>query len=369
MSYYDVMSKYKEMSSTSIFKVSTADAAKAISLSDINERQFAALLSEEAEPYLEKMAAKSRDITLRYFGKVIQLYTPLYLSNYCDNECLYCGFNASNSIERKALTVDEVKAEAEAISRTGLKHILVLTGESRVKSPLGYIKECVSVLKERFSSVSVEIYPLSEAEYRELAEEGVDGLTVYQEVYDEEIYRKMHPKGPKSDYRFRLDAPERGAKSGIRAINIGALLGLAEWRKEIFLAGLHAKYILEKFPDVEVALSLPRIRPQVASFRSAVTVSDKNIVQAILALRLFLPRAGITISTREEGRFRENLIGLGVTKMSAGSVTCVGGHAGLTDEKKGIPQFEISDPRGVDEIDRMLEAKGYQAVFKDWMNI
>jgi len=332
-------------------------------------REFARLLSGDAESSLEEMAQRARELTLNNFGRAIQLYTPLYLSNYCDNSCLYCGFNVNNKINRKALTSEEVEKEARFISSTGLKHILVLTGESRSMSPVSYIKDCVRILRKYFSSISIEVYPLMEDEYARLIGEGVDGLTIYQETYDEDTYGRMHPHGPKSDYRFRLDAPERGARSGMRGINIGALLGLSDWRREAFFLGLHAKYLQDKFPDVEIGVSLPRIRPQVSGFKADHEVSDKNLVQIILALRLFLPRLGITLSTRESPQLRENLIPLGVTRMSAGSTTRVGGHTIGHEDDDCAFQFEISDTRNVEEIKAMIDRSGYQAVFKDWMHI
>jgi 2-iminoacetate synthase len=347
------------------------------------------------------MAQKAYELTLRYFGRTIQLYTPMYLSNYCENQCIYCGFNSKNKLERKKLTLREVEAEAKLISSTGLKHILVLSGESREMSPVNYIKDCVTILKKYFSSISVEIYPLTEKEYSLLVSEGVDGLTIYQETYDEQIYAKVHPYGPKKDYHFRLDAPERGAATGIRNINIGVLLGLSNWRKDIFSLGLHAKYLQDKFSDIEIGISIPRVRPQIGNFKANCEINEKNIVQIITALRIFLPRLAISVSTRENPEFRDNLIGLGITRMSAGSSTVVGGHT-LKDQRltilrqaqdtsskdtersrsakdqrqwaKGgeminVGQFEISDTRSVDEIKTMLTGKGYQPVLKDWMRL
>ncbi|MDP3788801.1 MAG: 2-iminoacetate synthase ThiH [Candidatus Omnitrophota bacterium] len=331
--------------------------------------EFARLLSDEAESSLEEMAQRASELTLSNFGRTIQLYTPIYLSNHCDNSCLYCGFNVNNKMERKVLTPEELEKEARFISATGLKHILILTGESRSMSPVSYIRDCVRILRKYFSSISIEIYPLKEDEYSDLICEGVDGLTIYQETYDEDIYGVMHPSGPKSDYRFRLDAPERGAKSGMRSVNIGALLGLGGWRREALILGLHAKYLQDRFPDVEIGVSLPRIRPQVRDFKAGHEVSDKNLVQIILALRLFLPRLGITLSTREKPQLRENLIPLGVTRMSAGSTTRVGGHTIRHADDDCAFQFEISDSRSVEEIKAMLDRNGYQAVFKDWMHI
>lgn len=335
----------------------------------MNDRELEYLLSSEAEDRLEEMASKAHEITLRYFGRTIQLYTPIYLSNYCDNECLYCGFNTNNAVQRKKLTPEEVEKEARFISATGLKHILILTGESRKYSPVSYIKDCVRVLKKYFSSISIEVYPLTESEYRELVSEGVDGLTIYQEAYDEDVYKIMHPSGPKKDYWFRLEAPERGARAGMRNVNIGTLLGLGDWRKETFLMGLHAKNLQDKFPDVEIGASIPRIRPQVRGFKAKTDVSDKNVAQIVIALRIFLPRLGIAVSTRENPYFRENLLPLGITRMSAGSTTKVGGHTVEYDESRDAAQFEISDTRNVDEIKAMLERRRYQPVLKDWMMI
>lgn len=349
MSFYDIYAKYKELSS------------------GLKIEKLSFLLSAEAESNLEEMALKAHNLTLKHFGKTIQLYTPMYLSNYCDNQCIYCGFNIKNEVERKKLTLDEVEKEAQFISSTGLKHILILTGESREESPVGYLKDCIGVLKKYFSSISIEVYPLTQEEYAQLVSEGVDGLTIYQETYDEEVYNKMHLSGPKKDYRFRLDAPQRGCEAGMRNVNIGVLLGLNDWRKEIFLLGLHAKYLQDNFVDVEIGVSIPRLRPQVGDFKAIVEVSDKNIVQIILALRIFLPRLGISVSTRESPTFRENLVPLGITRMSAGSTTRVGGHTiGI---EAGSEQFEVCDERSVEEIKEMLSRKGYQPVLKDWLSL
>lgn len=345
MSFYDVYSTNKD----------TPEA-----------RQLAALLSPVTEDRLEEMAQRAHEITLRHFGRTIQLYTPLYLSNYCDNECVYCGFNAKNDVERKRLTLEEVDKEAAFIVSTGLKHILILTGESKKYAPPNYIKECVRLLRKYFSAISIEIYPLAEGEYRELILEGADGLTIYQECYDESIYQKMHPAGPKNDYRFRLDAPERGASAGMRSVNIGVLLGLNDWRKEIFTLGLHTKYLQDKFPGVEISVSIPRIRPNAGNFKNPYNVRDTDIVQIVTSLRIFLPRLGISLSTREAPGLRENLIPLGITRLSAGSTTRVGGHTIDVHEGDNSFQFEIRDTRNVKEVMAMLEQKGYQPVLKDW---
>ena len=363
MSYYEVYSQYKGK----VFNENAEDVRSAILADSVSIGQFSALLSVGAEKCLEDMAVKAHELTINNFGKTIQLYTPMYLSDYCENKCAYCGFAADNSFKRNKLTLEEVKKEAEFIASTGLKHILILTGESRKMASLGYIKECLGILKRYFTSISIEIFPLTEAEYAELVSCGVDGLTIYQEVYDETVYDAVHLAGAKKNYNFRLDAPERGCASGMRNVNIGILLGLAPWRREAFFMGLHAKYLQDKFPDVEIGISLPRLRPQAGDFKAPYIVTDKNIVQIILATRLFFPRIGIAISTRENPEFRENILPLGITKMSAGSTTAVGGHTLKQDGNQ--PQFQISDERDVEEIKNAIDRKGYQPVLKDWLQI
>ncbi|MCF7908101.1 MAG: 2-iminoacetate synthase ThiH [Candidatus Omnitrophica bacterium] len=350
MSFYNIYHKYKNCS-----------------FEELPNQELTKLLSLEAEKSLEAMAQKAKTLTLQNFGKTISLYTPLYLSNYCENECLYCGFNANNKIPRRKLKIDELKKEAKFIAKTGLQHILILTGESKKLSPLSYIKESVKILNKLFSSISIEIYPLSQTEYKELIAAGVDGLTIYQEVYSQSEYKKLHPAGPKQDYQFRLDAPERAARAGIRTINIGSLLGLAPWRKEAFFMLKHAEYLQNKYPEIEMSISLPRLRPQFNNFQTPYEVSDKNIVQIITAARIFMPRLGITLSTRENSQLRNNLIKLGITKMSAGSTTAVGGHTLEKTYIKNSLQFEISDKRDVSQIKIMLLKEGYQPVLKDWV--
>jgi len=367
MSFYERYLEYKNFDFETFFdRVSEQDIINTISKDRITELEFLMLLSQKASKYLEPMAQKARKLTIQNFGKVIFLYTPMYLANYCVNQCVYCGFNIANKINRKKLTLEEVEKEAQAISSTGLRHILILTGESRRESPVQYIKQCVEVLKKYFRSISIEVYPLEESEYKELIETGVDGFTIYQEVYNEEVYEKLHIKGPKRNNRYRLDAPERACRASMRSVNIGALLGLDDWRKEAFFTGIHADYLQTRYPDTEISISLPRIRPQCGGFTPPYVVEDRDLVQIMLAQRLFMPRAGITISTRESQSFRDNLIGLGVTKMSAGSSTEVGGH---TQENKSEGQFDINDRRGVEEIKQRIYEKGYQPVFKDWQAI
>lgn len=368
-SFFDIQAEYKDFDiERFLFQVTDNDIERAVNGENLSPLEFLSLISPRANKYLEEMAVRSNALTLQNFGRTIQLYTPLYVSNYCDNQCLYCGFNAKNKIPRKKLTLSEVEEEARAIASTGLKHVLLLCGDSRENAPLSYIKSCVRVLKKIFCSISIEIYPLSEDEYAQLIAEGLDGLTIYQEVYDEGIYNAVHAAGPKKDYRFRLEAPERAARRGMRNVNIGPLLGLGDWRKEAFPAALHARYLENIYPASQVSVSLPRIRPEVSGFRSFYEVTDADLVQMIIAFRIFMPKLGITLSTREEPLLRERLIPLGITKMSAGSTTVVGGRT-IAHERDGAqPQFKISDERSVNEIREMISRCGYQPVSKDWIS-
>jgi len=370
MSYYDVLLQHRGLPFEKIFRdLSSQEVERAIHSDAQDPERLLALLSPAAEELLEPMAQKAHALTLKHFGRTIQLYTPMYLSNYCENQCAYCGFNAANEMPRRKLTLEEVEKEAAFIASTGIKHLLILTGDSREKSPPAYIKECLQTLMKYFSSISAEIYALTEEEYADLAHSGVDGLTLYQETYDETVYAKVHKSGPKRDFRFRLDAPERAAKNGMRSVNVGTLLGLNEWRKEVFLMGLHAQYLQDRYGEVEIGVSLPRLQPHAGDFQDITRVSDKHIAQTLMALRLFLPRLGIALSTRESAGLRENLLPLGITRMSAGSTTRVGGHTITSPGEENASQFEISDPRDVEEVKNMLAARGYQPVLKDWMPI
>ena len=328
---------------------------------------FAALLSSEAsapEP-LERMAQVAHGITRHHFGNAIFLFTPMYISNYCNNGCVYCGFQHSTGISRHRMSLEEVRIEAEKIAESGIKHILILTGDAPQKASVSYIRDCCEVLRPFFSSISIEVFALTVDEYAMLVDAGVDGLTLFQETYNEALYRTLHPIGPKKDFRFRIEAPERGAMAGMRNVNIGALLGLDAWENEVFFTALHARWLEERFPEVDISISLPRMRPHAGSYQPACTVSDRDMVQIMTALRIFLPRCGITISTRENACFRNHILKLGVTKVSAGVTTAVGGHtATKTDER--TPQFEISDSRSVAEMTSYLKTHGLQPVFKDW---
>lgn len=364
MSFYEIKSQYKAAELDAISERATkTDVSRVLGKHSLTPEDYMVLLSPAAGEMLEEMAQRANQLTLQHFGKTIQLFTPLYLSNYCTNQCIYCGFNTKNVIKRMQLTPEEVRVEGEEIAKSGLKHVLILTGEAPKKASVEYIRQCALELRDFFPSISIEVYAMQTFEYERLVDAGVDGLTIYQETYNEELYPVLHPSGPKGDYRFRLDAPERGCIAGMRVVNVGALLGLDDWRRESFYTGLHAQYLKNRFPETDVAISLPRMRPHAGEYQPACIVDDKQLVQVMMAQRIFLPRAGITVSTREPAALRDNLLPLGVTKMSAGVSTAVGGHSKDEDQ---VGQFDISDPRTVDEMCEALVARGYQPVFKDW---
>ncbi|MDR3586825.1 MAG: 2-iminoacetate synthase ThiH [Desulfosporosinus sp.] len=367
--FYEQITEWQSKLSTSTWKsFNGVDVERVLARETLHPHDLAVLLSPAAQSYLEPMAKKAQALTIRHFGRTIGLFTPLYLANFCTNSCLYCSFHAGNEIVRCKLTVEQAIKEGEAISSTGLQHLLLLTGESRTQSGPTYIEKCVQALRPMFASLGLEVYPLSTQEYRHLYEAGVDSVTLFQETYDEITYAEVHPSGPKRDYHYRLEAPERACEAGISAINIGALLSLSEWRQDAFFSALHADYLQRTFPGVEVALSVPRLRPYAGSFHSsAAPVTDASFVQIILAYRLFLPRAGLTLSTRESPQMRENLMPLGITRMSAGALTSVGGYS--ENDNVGSAQFEIADERSVPEVVSMIRTKGYLPSFCDWVNM
>ena len=337
MSFYQKYNEAKQIPFESFFSsIMEEDILRVIHKSALKESDFLTLLSPAAQPFLEAMALKAQQATIQHFGKTIQLYAPLYISDYCVNQCEYCSFSIDNEFARRRLSFAELETEAQLLAKTGIRHILVLTGESRVHASMDYLKQSIAILQKYFSSISLEIHPLDTAEYRELVQAGISGLTIYQETYNEDIYDRIHIKGPKRNYLYRIDTPERGCEAGMHKVNIGALLGLDDWRKEVFFTGLHAHYLQQKYPDTEISVSFPRIRPNLGGFQPSSEVLDQHLVQAVLAIRLFLPQAGISLSTREQPDFRDSLVRLGVTKMSAASSTAVGGYANKTNS---ISQF------------------------------
>jgi 2-iminoacetate synthase len=367
MSFYESFNRLKRLPFEQLWSsIREEDVRRALQADTLGERDLAALLSPAAEGLLEEIAQKAHEVTVRHFGRTMLLFTPLYIADFCVNHCVYCSFSAIHDFPRMKLSISEIEEQAKIVAKTGLKHILLLTGESKVHTPVSYIRDAVEMLKKYFSSISIEIYPLEESEYRELYEAGLDGLTVYQEVYDEDIYRQIHLKGPKRNFQYRLDTPERGCRAGLRSVQIGALLGMGEWRTEAFMTAMHGQYLQNKYGGTDISFAIPRMRPHLGSFQPNCEVSDRALVQVMLAYRLFVPRAGISLSTRESPKLRDQLLRLGVTKMSAGVSTQVGGHGEHQGDAAGTPQFEISDPRSVQEVCDMLRRSGYQPVLKDW---
>ena len=363
MSFYNTIEAYKTFDFDGFFRGVTRQKIESILAGEkLSDLDFLALLSDAAQVYLEPMAQKAYGITRMHFGKAIVLFTPLYISNLCENVCAYCSFARQHTIARKHLTFDEIREESRRIAESGIRHILVLTGESRGAAHMGYLTESVRIIRQEFSSVGIEIYPLTEEEYRGLIDQGVDGLTIYQEIYDESAYRRLHCGGPKEDYHFRLEAPDRAARQGVRGITVGALMGLGDARREAFFTGLHARYLRKTFPGVEISVSFPRIRPLAGDFVPPFPVSDAQFVQTLMAARIFLRNVGITLSTRESGRFRDNVLPLGVTKMSAGVSTAVGAHS----SGPSTAQFEIADKRTVGDVKTDLLTMGFQPVMQDW---
>ncbi len=331
---------------------------------DCGPEQFAALLSPTAEPFIEEIATRALDETRRHFGNSVLLFTPLYVSNYCSNECVYCGFNRRNRILRATLDLDGVKRELNAIAATGLKEVLILTGESRGRSGLDYIGECVRLASERFSTVGVEVYPMNTDEYALLHSCGADYVTIFQETYDPARYAELHLSGPKRVFSYRFDAQERALKGGMRGVAFGALLGLRnDFRRDALACGLHAMLLQRAYPHAEISMSLPRLRPT-GGIRNESAVTESQLLQVSLAYRIFLPYAGQTISTRERPGFRDGIVGLSATKISAGVSVGIGEHS---NEVHGDSQFEISDSRDLAEVIDALRRKGLQPVMTDYV--
>ena len=364
MSFYEELRRYDwDEVGKFIYTRSEVDVKRGLEKEKLDIEDFCALLSPAAEQYLEDMAIKAHEVTKRRFGKTIKIYIPMYVSNECVNSCLYCGFSMKNKFHRKTLSMDEVKRELEVIKKTGIKHLLVCSGEHPKKVSLGYLKRIVSEVKKDFSSVIIEVQPLDEDDYRILYEEGADTLAVYQETYNIVTYDEVHPAGKKRDFEYRLLSPERAANAGFRSVGIGALMGLADFRIDEFFVGLHANYLMKKFWKTHITVSFPRIRHAEGDFKPKYTVTDKNLVQSMLALRLFLNDVGLVISTREPAHFRDRLMKLGATQMSAGSRTNPGGYASGETEGK---QFDVEDTRSAEEFIEAVKKNGFEPVLKDW---
>lgn len=339
--------------------------ARVFGSGQIGESDIPLLFSPAADGFLEELAQASAALTERRFGRIVNLYCPLYLSNACYNQCTYCGFSSKLKIPRLTLTPAQVESEARALFEQGFRHILLVSGEDKNAVSLDYLVECVRRVRALFESIAIEIHPLPEEEYRVLVAEGVDGLALYQEVYDEDLYRRYHLTGPKRDYWRRLDAIAAGAAAGMRSLGIGTLLGLSDWRFEATMLAIHGRWLARRFWQARLAVSFPRIQGSAQeAFTPEFAVSDRDLVHMLCAMRLILPDAEMVISTRERAAFRDSLLGLGVTRTSAGSKTNPGGYQ-ITEGDDG-EQFDVGDERPPEEVAAAIAARGFEPVWKDF---
>ena len=344
-----------------------ADVKAALQKQTCSVQDYAALLSPAAVPFLEQMAEKAKQEREAHFGNSVQLFTPLYISNYCENQCVYCGFNCKNAIHRSRLSTEEIEKEMQAIAKTDMREVLLLTGESRTASDVQYIGEAVQIAKKYFPTIGLEVYPMNVEDYHYLNTCGADFVTVFQETYHLDCYEKMHQAGAKRCMPYRFYAQERAILGGMRGVGFGVLLGLSNFRSDMFAAGYHAFLLQKQYPHAEIAMSFPRLRPYKNHEKTAENdVHETQLLQMMLALRIFLPFASITISTRERAGFRDNVLPLCATKISAGVNVGIGGHT--EEEQKGEAQFEISDSRSLAEIHNAILKQGMQPVYTDYIN-
>lgn len=343
------------------------DVRRALQKATLKPEDFAALLSPAAMPYLEEMAQRAQLETRRHFGNSINLFTPLYIANYCENYCIYCGFNCHNKIHRARLNPEEIEREMQTIAATGLEEILLLTGESQKMSNVEYIGEACRIARKYFKVVGLEVYPMNTEDYRYLHDCGADFVTVFQETYNSDKYETLHLAGPKRIFPYRFNTQERAVRGGIRGVGFAALLGLDDFRKDAFATGMHAYLLQRRYPHAEIAFSCPRLRPIINNDKiNPKDVHEPQLLQIITAYRLFMPFASITISSRECARFRDNIIKIAATKISAGVDVGIGGHSG---EARGDEQFEIDDGRTVEEIYNMILSENLQPVMSEYIYV
>ncbi len=370
---------------------SAAAARASLTKPELSLEDFARLISPAAVGLLEPLSRRSQQVTQRRFGKVIRLFAPLYLSNECINNCSYCGFSRDNPILRVTLTVDEVRRETRALLEQGFRNILLVAGEHPQFVSNGYVADCVRALHSEVPSLSLELGPMETAEYLPIAQAGAEGLVVYQETYDRAVYAAMHTAGPKRNFEWRLETPERACAAGFRRIGIGALYGLSDWRLEAISVAAHARYLLRHCWKAQLTISLPRLRPCAGEFQPLTHITDRELVQLVCAFRLMFPDVGLVLSTREPARLRNGLIPLGITLISAGSHTEPGGYTGAGKEKlhhtergkivelvaserasaenglaHATSQFQIADERSSREVADYIRQLGYEPVWKDW---
>ncbi len=371
----DVMEKViRQMNEYDYYSYGEEDVKRALSHDRCSVEDFKALLSPAAAPFLEQMARKAEEETRKHFGNTVYIFTPLYIANYCQNYCIYCGFNCYNNIHRKKLSFEEIEHEMKVISDTGMEEVLILTGESRKYSDVEYIGEAVKIARKYFRNIGIEIYPVNTDEYKYLHECGVDYVTVFQETYNSDKYETLHLLGHKRVWPYRFDAQERALMGGMRGAGFSALLGLDDFRKDALATALHVYYLNRKYPHAELSLSCPRLRPIVNNDRiNPRDVGERELCQVLCAYRLFLPFAGITVSSRESLSFRNGITKICATKVSAGVSTGIGDHeskyTGKEDADVGDEQFEINDSRSFERMYEDMEKGGLQPVLNDYIYV
>lgn len=365
----------EQMNSYDYNKYTAKDVKAALEHETCTVEDFKALLSPAAEPFLEEMAQRARLETSKHFGNTVYLFTPLYIANYCENYCVYCGFNCYNHIQRMKLTMEQIEHEMKVIADSGMEEILILTGESRAQSDVDYIGEACKLARKYFRMVGLEIYPVNVDEYRYLHECGADYVTVFQETYDTDKYETLHLMGHKRVWPYRFDAQERALMGGMRGVAFSALLGLSDFRKDALASALHVYYLQRKYPYAEMALSCPRLRPIINNDKiNPLDVHEKQLCQILCAYRIFLPFVGITVSSRESAAFRNGIVKIAATKVSAGVSTGIGDHeskyTGKEQEgEQGDEQFEINDNRSLDKMYQDIAREGLQPVLNDYVYV
>lgn len=371
----DIMEKVLgEMKAYDYRRYTGADVRRALMHETCGIEDLKALLSPAAQPYLEEMAERAKTETGKHFGNTVYLFTPLYIANYCENYCVYCGFNCYNDITRRKLGMEEIEHEMKVIADSGMEEILLLTGESRSMSDVKYIGEACKLAAKYFRNVGLEIYPVNSDEYRYLHECGADYVTVFQETYDSDKYETLHLMGHKRVFPYRFEAQERAILGGMRGVAFSALLGLSDFRKDALASALHVYYLQRKYPYVEYSLSCPRLRPIVNNDKiNPQDVHETQLCQILCAYRIFLPYVGITVSSREQKHFRDGIVKIAATKVSAGVSTGIGDHeskyCGIADETAGDEQFEISDSRSFAQMYGDMSSEGLQPVLNDYVYV
>ena len=364
-----------QMNSYDYSKYTAADVKAALEHDNCTIEDFKALLSPAAEPFLEQIAQKARLETSKHFGNTVYLFTPLYIANYCENYCVYCGFNCYNHIKRMKLSMEQIEKEMKVIADSGMEEILILTGESRGQSNVEYIGEACKLARKYFRMVGLEIYPVNTVEYKYLHECGADYVTVFQETYDTDKYEQLHLLGHKRVWPYRFDAQERALRGGMRGVAFSALLGLSDFRKDALASALHVYYLQRKYPHAEMSLSCPRLRPIINNDKiNPLDVHEKQLCQVLCAYRIFLPYVGITVSSRESAEFRNGIVKIAATKVSAGVSTGIGDHESKytgkeTDDVQGDEQFEIDDNRSLDKMYKDIAEEGLQPVLNDYLYV